>query len=366
MELGRDFMKVKVSQLQKGSILKNDVLGPSQNPIIPANTAINETHIEILKAFLIDEVEVETTSSFTTKETPRKETQQFNALSNFRNINFDKLYIKAVNLYKTEFQLWQTGLPVNIAHIRSFMIPLLKEALKNKNIVRTIHQLSNKEEYFYHHPIAVGVISSWIAKEQGYDEGQCLQVAIAGCLADCGMAKINESLYKNTRALTPNEWNEIKKHPLYSYQMVKDIPLLKKESKIAILQHHERLDGTGYPIGESGRKIQPLSQIIAIADTYHAMTTDRLFKEKTSPYKTLQMMEEDEFGKFDFSILNTLTTLIASLPVGTKVKLSDGQTGEIYFTKPHALTRPLVKVQGAREIIDLETNRQIYIESVLE
>ena len=77
-----------------------------------------------------------------------------------------------------------------------------------------------------------------------------MQLGLAGVLADCGMAKINTSITEKAAFLTKNEFNEVKKHTVYSYQMVQDTPLLRQEMKLAILQHHERLDGSGYPRGE--------------------------------------------------------------------------------------------------------------------
>nr|WP_283248455.1 HD domain-containing phosphohydrolase [Bacillus sp. FJAT-49711] len=254
---------------------------------------------------------------------------------------------------------------INIANIRTFLIPLFDKAQENKNWIRRIHRFSNKQDYFYHHPIAVAMIASFIAKGLGYDNGQCLQVALAGCLADCGMAKINESTFMNTRSLNEQEWNEIKKHPIHSYQLVKDISLLKPETKIAILQHHERLDGSGYPIGEIGNRVQMHSQIVAIADIYHAMTAERPYKSMQSPFKALQVMEEDQFGKLHISILKVLISGIASLPVGTTIKLSDDQLGKIIFVKQDALLRPLVKILDTGEILDLEKNRNIYIDSII-
>ena len=142
------------------------------------------------------------------------------------------------------------------------------------------------------------MIASFIANGLGYEKGQCLQVAFAGCLADCGMAKMPTSTLKELGSLTESGWKEIKHILFSSYNMVKDI-LLRPEAKLAIYQHHERLDGNGYPIGEKGNRVHPQSQIIAIADVYHAMTTERLYKRAKSPFKALQVMEEELFGQFD-------------------------------------------------------------------
>ncbi|MCR2822642.1 HD-GYP domain-containing protein [Lederbergia panacisoli] len=358
-------MKVKVEELIEGCILHKDVMGKTNNPIIPADTVLTKRHLLVLKSFLIKEVEIENKLKNGELFRGVGESESSSQMKSPQTLSFLDYYSRAVDQYKKEFLSWQSGMGINIANIRTFLIPLFDKAQENKNWIRKIHRFSNKEEYFYHHPIAVAMIASFIAKGLGYDNGQCLQIALAGCLADCGMAKINESTFMNTRSLNEKDWNEIKKHPIHSYQMVKDISLLKPETKIAILQHHERLDGSGYPIGEIGSRVQMHSQILAIADIFHAMTADRPYKSMKSPFKALQEMEEDQFGKLHISILKVLISAIASLPVGTTIKLSDDQLGKVIFVKQDALLRPLVKIVDTGEILDLEKHRNIYIDSII-
>ena len=92
----------------------------------------------------------------------------------------------------------------------------------------------------------------------GFPRGQTLQLGLAGTLADCGMAKIDRSITEKTAFLTKSEFNEVKKHTIYSYQMVQDTPLLRQEMKLAIFQHHERLDGSGYPRGGKMEEVSVL------------------------------------------------------------------------------------------------------------
>ncbi|MFK4998992.1 HD-GYP domain-containing protein [Bacillus sp. N9] len=170
-----------------------------------------------------------------------------------------------------------------------------------------------------------------MARELGYDKGQSLQVALAGCLADCGMAKVSPSILTKNAVLNEAEWKEIRNHPIYSYQMTKNISVLKPETKLAILQHHERLNGSGYPFGETGLRIHPHSKIVTIADIYHEMTTQRTYKETISPFKTLQVMEEDLFGQLDIKMYKTLSKAVASFSIGDQVQLSDGRIGEVIY-----------------------------------
>ena len=111
------------------------------------------------------------------------------------------------------------------------------------------------DKYIAHHSIAVGIISGAIAKKLRYPPGQINQIATAGLMADVGMAKVDVKIREKKSYLTETDFSEIKKHTIYSFQMIKDSPLLKPEMKLAIFQHHERLDGSGYPKGEKMESI---------------------------------------------------------------------------------------------------------------
>jgi len=145
-----------------------------------------------------------------------------------------------------------------------------------------------------------------------------------------------------------------------------DTPFLKKEMKKAIYQHHERLDGSGYPKGEKGNIITLYAQIIALADVYHAMTSERLYRSKQSPFKTMDVILEDDFGKFDIVAVKALQELIGNLATGTRVELSDGRQAKVIYTQSDYLNRPIVKTLSADEIIDLTRQRNLYIEKIIE
>lgn len=147
--------------------------------------------------------------------------------------------------------------------------------------------------------------------------------------------------------------------------MVKSLPAIKEEMKVAIYQHHERLDGSGYMDGAKMDKVSLFSQVIAVADTFHAMTSQRLYRSKESPFKVIEMIKESEFGKFNIKVVQALIDNVASLPIGTKIELSNLERGEIMFLNSYSPTRPLVKLSTTGEIIDLAKNRSFYISRII-
>lgn len=146
--------------------------------------------------------------------------------------------------------------------------------------------------------------------------------------------------------------------------MVKDSPLIRTEMKLAILQHHERLDGSGYPRGDKQKNVLLHSQILALADVYHAMTSDRYYRSKESPFKVLQFLREEEFGKFDINLIDTLYHVIGKLSLGTEVKLSNGIKGVVIFIHQDAPFRPIVKLYDNESTLDLTKQRDITINTI--
>ncbi|MCI1592851.1 HD-GYP domain-containing protein [Heyndrickxia oleronia] len=356
-------MKVTIEDLRVGAVLAEDVMGMTGQPIIPKKTIITPEHIEVLKAFLKTDVIIE---GLTRKHDQKKNDERVYDTKEEKKIiysSFREDFEIAVTKYKIDFQKWQSGSAVDIANVRDFLYKLLEKA-EEKNISISSQSFStNQNNYIYDHSVAVGIISGLIAKKMGYDKGHYYQTALAGCLANVGMAKISPKILTKSGVLTSEENKEIQDHPNLSLKMIQNSPLLKPETKLAVFQHHERLDGSGYPMGIKGNQFYPISRIVAVADVFHALISNRSHKKNIAPLKAIEMMKIDEFGKYDISVLNTLSLMAAKLSIGTRVRLSNGEIGVVLFTKQHALTRPLIKLNNG-ESIDLEKMRELYIEEV--
>ncbi|MCG7345775.1 HD-GYP domain-containing protein [Sporosarcina sp. ACRSL] len=359
-----------ISDLRAGILLKEDIYSKTQYPIMRKDTELSKEHIEVLHAFGIQRVKVE--ERVTQKDIPESEkSSSMNTEDILDNIpvsmfELRKEYNEAVRSYKKEFGHWRAGQRPDVPKVRSFTIPLLEKFMKQKKMLLLLNDFSKPEQYIYHHSVAVGILAAAICKQMGYDKGDALQLGLAGVLADCGMAKIAPSILEKSAFLTKEEYNEVKKHTLFSVKMIQDTPLLRQEMKLAILQHHERLDGSGYPRGEKMETISVFSQILAVADVFHAMTSERVYRLKHSPYKVIEMIKEEEFGKFDIKVVDALHKLVGDLSIGTRVKLTDGEIGEIMFIHRDNPLRPMIKKESDGTIIDLTTHRNVAISKIVE
>lgn len=357
---GEDEMRVKSSQLVEGCILAKDIKLSSQQPFMRKKTVLNKELIEILKAFLVEEVDVEKYLDDGKEFVPDRSSTEEEKEKSFR-----QLYTEAVEQYRKLFQEWMSGKRIDHLEVRKIVVPLFEELMKKPSELLLLHHYSKKETYLYHHAIAVSLLSSFIGQKLSLSKPEWIEVGVAGALADAGMALIDKKIINKPGPLSEDEFEEVKKHPIIAYNRLKSTKLVSDRFLLAVLQHHEREDGSGYPLGVKANKIHLYSQIIAVADVYHAMTSERYYRSKKSPYLVLEELWKEQFGKLRINVVRTFVTSILNFVIGTSVVLSDGQKGEIVFYNERNPTRPLVKINHTNEIINLETTKHLHIEEVI-
>lgn len=365
-------MRVNPTQLEPGCLVTKDVMGKTNRPIVPKNTTIQPVHINVLKKFKIQSVEISNRRSdgslFVAQDQSEEESTSTSKTNTqqITEISFHDQYLEAVKAYKKWFTSWQGGALIDMNAIRKVMIPLLERVVESKREVFNLHHFTSSQEYIYHHSIAMGLLSGYLAAKMGYNYGEWIQVGLAGMLSDTGMAKIDKRITWKEGPLTEGEFDKVKTHPTHSYRQVQKISSLSTHAKIAILQHHERLDGTGYPLGLDQTKIHPFSQIIAVSDMYHAMTSERMYRRKQSPYKVIEEVIQEQFGRYDHKVIGVFVKEMTRYSTGTKIRLSDNRDAEVIFVEKAHPTRPLIKLEENGQIIPLKEHLDLHIEEIYE
>jgi HD-GYP domain-containing protein (c-di-GMP phosphodiesterase class II) len=363
-------MRIHVEQLQEGCILSKNIISATNRPIAYKKTVINQHIKAALQAFLIKEVEVESLLVDGEKFRPDYYLDEIEKgieenVEDVFDKSFYQLYLEAVSTLKQLYISWQSGALLDIAKVRQVIIPLVDMLKDNEEEIIKLYHKSKQEDYIYHHSISVALLSALLGGKLNYKRGDMNQIALTGLLCDCGMSKITPNILTKHVPLTENEYRDVKQHPVHSYNLLKNIMSIKDGVKIGVLQHHERIDGSGYPLGVKGDKLHPYSKIVALADTYQAMVSVRPYRRKQSPFKVLEQIMQDDFGKFDLNVVNQLKKTIIKFSVGTKVKLSNGLAAEIVFVDEQYPTRPMVKSAQTGDIIALKDKRELFIEEII-
>lgn len=242
-----------------------------------------------------------------------------------------------------------------------------KEILDNLNdygsILKIITNSRDIDEYLVRHCLNVALLSSMLGKWLDLPKKDLTLLIYTAFLHDIGKTKVNQTILNKPSKLTKLEFEEIKKHPICSYDLVKTIPYLDESVRLGVLMHHERLDGSGYPLGLKEEKINTFAKIIAITDMFDAMTSDRVYSKKQNPFKVLEIMRHECMGLLDYNYLNTFIEKMPNYYTGEMVLLNNGCVGKIIKIDVNNFSRPLISVDS--DFIDLNMEKDLSIIQLL-
>ena len=230
-------------------------------------------------------------------------------------------------------------------------------------LVETIN-LSSYDNYTYIHSINVDVLSVITGIALGLTDIQLRKLSQAALLHDLGKTCIPKEILNKPGTLTEAEFEHIKSHPRYGYELLKNNDNIPSVVRNAVYSHHENEDGTGYPRGLTADKIHCFAKIIHIADVYDALTAKRIYKDPLNPADALEYMMAHAGTMFDKTILEAFIKHIAPYPVGTSIVLSTGQRALVIKNNEDFLTRPIVKLDNGT-VINLQSTLNVTITELL-
>jgi len=275
----------------------------------------------------------------------------------------DVVYEEKVNEFKTIIKDIGIGKKLDTLKVQKIVTDLSENFTSINDIITNLKANRSIDEYTYSHSLNVSLLCSLIGNWLGLNPSQKRTLAYCGLLHDIGKSKIPHEILYKPGPLTPSEFEEMKKHSVMGYKILEGNIAINKDILLAVLMHHEREDGSGYPFGLKGNKISFYAKITAIADVFDAMTSDRVYRKKQTCFDVFEMFESEYLTKCDANILLTFLSRVASYYIGSNVKLSDGSYGEIVFINHKAISKPIVRLEDSR-IVDLSMEKGLVIEEV--
>jgi putative nucleotidyltransferase with HDIG domain len=220
----------------------------------------------------------------------------------------------------------------------------LDKLLENHEVVSILTGLRNLDDYTFEHSVKVGMLSIYVARLLNYDEERLYVLGAGAILHDSGKTQIPLEILKKPSRLTEEEYEEIKRHTEYGFQIINACKTIPKKSAYIAKYHHERSNGKGYPEGLLENQIRQEARIVAIADVYDALVSERIYRKKMEPFEVLNYIMTHEKEHFDNEIFKVFLEFIGCYPVGTKVKLSNDQLGLVIKDNEGTPSRPVVKI----------------------
>ena len=280
------------------------------------------------------------------EETPEAETP----VEKPEKVSFDaelevatKLHTKGKQLQKNMLQSISKNLPIDIAIPQAFTNNLVSSIDRNPNALMCMTKIREKDTYLLEHSLNVAILLANFGSHLGFEEEKVQELSLSGFLHDIGKIKIPDHILHKPGRLDDQEMTIMRDHVYFGTKVLVEMGIPESIVK-TIGEHHERLDGYGYPDGLRGAEITQFGRMIAIVDTYDAITADRCYKAGMSSKKALQILMQDSPEKYDESLVKQFVQCIGIFPVGSLVKLDNEKIAMVLKQHDVHATKPLVKV----------------------
>lgn len=343
--------KVRLEKAETGVIVARPIYTLDGVVLLPAGTRLTREHKEKLRNHGITEIFIEDSYS---------EGLRIPELIGEEVITEVKAQVKKLMTSPS------VKVSVDAKKVGEIVERLISCILDNEHIVASLCDVRSIDEYTFSHSVNVSVISIVTGIGMGMKDESLKNLGIGALLHDIGKARIDEAILKKPSSLTSLEYEEVKRHTAYGYEILKNSDGISDEACDIALSHHERLDGSGYPRRLKNSEIQVPARIVAIADVYDALTTDRVYRTRMMPHDVLDYMLSLGGRHFDKNILDTFVRHIAYYPVGTAVILNSGEKGLVSEYNPYFPNRPVVRVVIDENGHVLQKFREIDLSKKLE
>lgn len=221
---------------------------------------------------------------------------------------------------------------------------IIDDLSDKKDAMIMLMDLSVTDHYLYQHSLNVCIYACMLGMHAGYDRETLTMLGLGALLHDIGKTKIPLDILNKKDKLTVLEWETVKSHTELGFQMLKDEPNIPLLSAHCALQHHERLDGSGYPRGLKGDDIHEFAQWIGLIDSYDAMTTQRPYRPTLLPHQAMEMLFAGAGTLYNLSMVEMFRDKVAAYPLGSTVRINTGETGVVVDINASSPMRPVIRL----------------------
>jgi putative nucleotidyltransferase with HDIG domain len=254
-----------------------------------------------------------------------------------------KLYEQGKRLQKDMFEQIVKNLHIDISVPKEFTASLVSSIRRNPDALMCMSKMREKDSYLLEHSLNVAILLANFASQLELENEQIQELALSGFLHDLGKINIPDKILHKPGRLSDDEMNVMRKHVEYGTDVLLEMEIPTSIVR-TISEHHERLDGLGYPGQLKDDEISVYGRMIAIADTYDAITANRCYKEGMPSKKALQILLKDSPNKYDKELVLQFVKSVGIYPVGTLVKLDNEKVAMVLKQHPVESNKPQVKV----------------------
>jgi HD-GYP domain-containing protein (c-di-GMP phosphodiesterase class II) len=376
--------RIPIEELKPGMVFTKSLFDTNLNIVLPAGAKLEEYNIRTLKTKEI--AYLETAGELVERKEEKKSSASSGSTSasaastasDRKKIVVDKDTARYIEFYKETvstvsalYNKYKNEKTFDADRIQKLAAKLVSTILSEKKIETFINitNIPSKGDYLANHIVNTTVLSVLLGIKLGYSQIKLVNLSMAALLFDIGMIKIPIHITEKEGALSQEEFNRIKTHPVHSYQIIaKELGLPVEVARVG-LEHHEKVDGSGYPRQIKGAELSEMSRIVSVVDTYEAITKSRSYREGKDSYEAMKSVLGEGSKKLDPEILKVFLAMMSIYPVGSYVQLNTNAIAKVISADSVSPFRPTVKILldefGDRvedgEVIRLSKEKDVYI-----
>ncbi len=336
--------RISVGFLEQGMVAAKNVRSADGRLLVTADTALSEAMVSNIQKSGLGSIYV------------------WNPL--FQNIDVPDVVAEDSRM-KCEMALQKTVAAykktkvLDVSGIKPLLRDLVSEVIRNRTSM--IHQLDMRtyHDYLYAHSVNTCILSLLIAVNMGYPEGKLQDLALGTLFHDIWMMMLPDSLLLKMGNLSPEESALVQQHPEQGFNILRTAQEIPITATHIAFQHHERVDGKGYPRTLAADKILEYARVVAVADTFDALVSDRPYRKGMIPHEAYEVMMLLGDTYVDREILQLFLTHVAVYPIGSIVQLDNGQYGVVTQVPPKMQVRPCIRLLTDRQGKLLENQEEI-------
>ena len=384
--------RILTSRATQNMIVADDVYTSDDKLVIPEGTVLTEDIIDSLKEYGVFAIRIKVdddgnnAAAENEKVMPDGEEvlkEQRQEIKNSAEQEHES-FLKQVKESK-EFEVFHSAFVDSVDNLKNVFskVVMHNEQIDGESILSDVENVVSKgrnsihildmlqcmrgyDDVTYVHSVNVALLSNMIGRIVYPDisDEELKVLTLAGLLHDIGKMMVPDNIIQKKGRLTLPEYNLVKTHALFGNNILKGIDNLDPRIAEVAMRHHERCDGTGYPGGYKREQIEPFARIVAIADTYDAMTSDRAYRAAICPFDVIEMFEREGIVKYDVAFLLPFLEKAVQAYMNTDVRLSTNQIGKVIMINKNEFSKPVVQVGDEFYDLSKETN-DIVIDTVL-
>ncbi len=341
-------------------IVANDVLNYDNKIIIAKGTELSQTLITRLELYGVLNIYVEEVPALAGSDQEPTHYERIRDTELFREFQADyEEGRKSLEFHVSE--MVDRNVEVDPVMLLEKPLEMIAKAGSRVSVIDMLHAMRGFDDSTFAHCMNVALLNYVVAGWLRWSQADQEMAMMCGILFDIGKLKVPREILNKTGALTEEEMKEVRRHAEYGYQILRDRNLPDYVKNTAIM-HHERFDGSGYPLRVPGERVDYFARLTAVCDVYDAMTSARVYRGPICPFRVVEIFEEEGLEKYDPDIIMTFLKNVTYTYIQNSCVLSDGREGIIIMLNPGEYSRPVVKC--GNEFIDLNKQRDLRIEEL--